>query len=88
MGFESVEAFAVVLRCGAVDGQRGGAMLQLPVVAGSGGAAGREVLPQLRGQRRPEESLNCLEAPLASSNSSILVPAQRFPFQIPLGQQR
>lgn len=40
-GFDSVEVFALVLCCRAVDGQFGGAML--PVLAGSPGAARREV---------------------------------------------
>lgn len=69
VGFESVEIFTVVLCCWAVDGQCGGAMLRVPVLAGSHGAARSEAvpLPLLQGQRRLEESLSSLEAPLSSS---------------------
>lgn len=63
VGFESVKIFALVLCCRAVDGQCGGAMLQLPVLAGSRGTAGREVLPQpfcsckVRGDRRSPSTI-------------------------------
>lgn len=46
MGFES-KIFSVVLHCWAEDGQCRDVIMQLPMLAGSCGAARREVLPLL-----------------------------------------